>query len=151
MSMADPYAKYTRLRFDRPHPLVLRVTMDNGKMKTADNALHGELAEIWRDVDRDPTVNVAIITGAGKVFSAGGDFAMIQENIADFDARARQWREAKEIVYNLINCSKPVVSAMRGVAVGAGLVCGMLADISLAPKDCPLVDAHHPRGVAGGG
>ena len=67
--------------------------MDNGKMNTADNALHGELAEIWRDVDRDSTVNVAILTGAGKVFSAGGDFDMIQENIADFDARARQWRE----------------------------------------------------------
>ncbi len=73
--MTDVYAKYTRLRFDRPHPKVLRITMDNGKMNTADNALHGELAEIWRDVDRDPSVNVAILTGAGKVFSAGGDFA----------------------------------------------------------------------------
>ena len=90
--MTDLYAKYTRLRFDRPHPRVLRITMDNGKMNTADNALHGELAEIWRDIDRDPEVNVAILTGAGKVFSAGGDFAMIQENINDFAARARQWR-----------------------------------------------------------
>src|ERR1700760_3899051 len=104
--MTDPYAKYTRLRFDRPHPRVLRITMDNGKMNTADNALHGELAEIWRDVDRDPDVNVAILTGAGTVFSAGGDFAMIQENIADFDVRARQWREAKGVVDHLINCSE---------------------------------------------
>jgi enoyl-CoA hydratase len=148
--MTDPYAKYTRLRFDRPHPRVLRITMDNGKMNTADNALHGELAEIWRDIDRDPSVNVAILTGAGKVFSAGGDFAMIEENIADFDARARQWREAKDIVYNLINCSKPVVSAMRGVAVGAGLVCGMLADVSIATKDCRIIDGHTRLGVAAG-
>ena len=124
--------------------------MDNGKMNTADNALHGELAEIWRDVDRDPSVNVAILTGAGKVFSAGGDFDMIQENIADFDARARQWREAKDIVYNLINCSKPVVSAMRGVAVGAGLVCGILADVSIATKDCRIIDGHTRLGVAAG-
>ena len=148
--MTDPYAKYTRLRFDRPHPLVLRITMDNGKMNTADNALHGELAEIWRDVDRDPGVNVAILTGAGRVFSAGGDFGMIQENISDFDARARQWREAKDIVYNLINCSKPVVSAMRGVAVGAGLVCGILADVSIATKDCRIIDGHTRLGVAAG-
>ncbi|MSP00335.1 MAG: enoyl-CoA hydratase/isomerase family protein [Acetobacteraceae bacterium] len=148
--MADPYAKYTRLRFDRPHPRVLRITMDNGEMNTADNALHGELAEIWRDVGSDPTVNVAILTGAGKVFSAGGDFNMIQENIDDFEARARQWREAKDIVYNLINCSKPVVSAMRGVAVGAGLVCGMLADISIATKDCRIIDGHTRLGVAAG-
>ena len=97
-----------------------------------------------------PTVNVAILTGAGKVFSAGGDFGMIQENIADFDARARQWREAKDIVYNLINCSKPVVSAMRGVAVGAGLVCGILADVSIATKDCRIIDGHTRLGVAAG-
>ncbi len=148
--MTDPYARYTRLRFDRPHPRVLRITMDNGKMNTADNALHAELSDIWRDVDRDPSVNAAILTGAGKVFSAGGDFAMIQENISDFDARARQWREAKDIVYNLINCSKPVVSAMRGVAVGAGLVCGMLADISIATKDCRIIDGHTRLGVAAG-
>jgi enoyl-CoA hydratase len=75
---------------------------------------------------------------------------MIKENIADFDARVRQWKEAREIVYNIINCSKPVVSAMRGVAVGAGLVCGILADISIATKDCRIIDGHTRLGVAAG-
>jgi enoyl-CoA hydratase len=88
--MSDPYARYTRLRFDRPHSKVLRITMDNGRMNTADDTMHGELADIWRDIDRDPTVNAVVITGAGKVFSAGGDFAMIQDNIDNFDARTRQ-------------------------------------------------------------
>jgi enoyl-CoA hydratase len=148
--MSDPYARYTRLRFDRPHPKVLRITMDNGRMNTADAVMHGELADIWRDVDRDPTVNAVVITGAGTVFSAGGDFAMIQQNIDDFDARARQWKEARDIVYNVINCSKPVVSAMRGVAVGAGLVCGLLADVSIATKDCRIIDGHTRLGVAAG-
>ena len=148
--MSDPYSRYTRLRFDRPHPRVLRITMDNGRMNTADDVMHAELADIWRDVDRDPTVNAVVITGAGKVFSAGGDFAMIQQAIDDFDARARQWKEAREIVYNVINCSKPVVSAMRGVAVGAGLVCGMLADVSIATKDCRIIDGHTRLGVAAG-
>ena len=148
--MSDPYARYIRLRFDRPHPKVLRITMDNGRMNTADDVMHAELADIWRDVDRDPTVNAVVITGAGKVFSAGGDFAMIQQNIDDFEARARQWKEAREIVYNVINCSKPVVSAMRGVAVGAGLVCGMLADVSIATKDCRIIDGHTRLGVAAG-
>ncbi len=148
--MTDPYDRYTRLRFDRPHPKVLRITMDNGRMNTADEAMHAELAEIWRDVDRDPTVNAAVIAGAGKVFSAGGDFAMIQRNIDDFEARARQWKEARDIVRNLIDCSKPVVSAMRGVAVGAGLVCGILADVSIAAKDCRIIDGHTRLGVAAG-
>src|SRR5246127_2098691 len=148
--MTDPYARYTRLKFDRPHPKVLRVTMENGRMNTADAALHAELAQIWRDVDADPSVNAVILTGAGKVFSAGGDFAIIQENIDDFASRARQWKEARDIVDNLINCSKPVVSAMRGVAVGAGLVCGILADVSIATKDCRIIDGHTRLGVAAG-
>ncbi|MBV9377180.1 MAG: enoyl-CoA hydratase/isomerase family protein [Alphaproteobacteria bacterium] len=148
--MTDSYARYTRLKFDRPHPRVLRVTMENGRMNTTDAALHAELGEIWRDVDRDASVNAVILTGAGRVFSAGGDFAIIQENIDEFAARARQWKEARDIVYNLINCSKPVVSAMRGVAVGAGLVCGLLADISIAAKDCRIIDGHTRLGVAAG-
>jgi enoyl-CoA hydratase len=148
--MTDAYARYQRLRFDRPAERVLRITMDNGKMNTADAVLHAELAEIWRDVDRDPDVNAAIITGAGTVFSAGGDFGMIQQNIEQFDERVRQWKEARDIVYGIINCGKPVVSAMRGVAVGAGLVCGLLADISIATKDCRIVDGHTRLGVAAG-
>src|SRR5690349_16705657 len=102
--MTDPYARYTRLKFDRPHPRVLRITMENGRMNTTDAALHAELGGIWRDVDRDGSVNAVILTGAGKVFSAGGDFAIIQENIDEFTSRARQWREARDIVYNIINC-----------------------------------------------
>ena len=148
--MTDPYANYTRLKFDRPHAKVLRITMENGRMNTTDEALHRELSEVWRDVDRDASVNAVILTGAGKVFSAGGDFAIIQENIDDFGSRARQWKEARDIVYNIINCSKPVVSAMRGVAVGAGLVCGLLADVSIATKDCRIIDGHTRLGVAAG-
>src|ERR1700674_1185900 len=148
--MTDPYARYTRLKFDRPHAKVLRITMENGRMNTTDEALHAELGDIWRDVDRDASVNAVVLTGAGKVFSAGGDFAMIQQNIDDFGSRARQWKEARDIVYNVINCSKPVVSAMRGVAVGAGLVCGLLADISIATRDCRIIDGHTRLGVAAG-
>src|SRR5436190_20491372 len=92
--MTNSYARYTRLKFDRPHSKVLRITMENGQMNRTDAALHAELADIWRDVDKDASVNAAILTGAGKVFSAGGDFAIIQENIDDFAARARQWKEA---------------------------------------------------------
>jgi enoyl-CoA hydratase len=148
--MTDPYARYQRLKFDRPHAKVLRITMENGRMNTTDEVLHAELAEIWRDVDKDVSINAAIVTGAGKIFSAGGDFSIIQQNIDDFAARARQWKEARDIVYNIINCSKPVVSAMRGVVVGAGLVCGLLADISIASKDCRIIDGHTRLGVAAG-
>lgn len=151
--MADTtsrYGAYQRLRFDWPHPRVIRITMAHGRMNTADSVMHKELAEVWRDVDADPAVNAVVLTGAGKVFSAGGDFSLVQEQIDDFAARARGWKEARDLVYNCVNCSKPVVSAMRGVAVGAGLVCGLLADISLATKDCRILDGHTRLGVAAG-
>ncbi len=114
--MTDRYARYTRLRFDRPHPRVLRIIMGLGQERPnpVDAAMHRELGEIWRDIDADPEVNSVIITGAGRAFSAGGDFAMIEEMMADFETRARVWKEARDLVYNIINCSKPVVSAMRG-------------------------------------
>ena len=146
----DRYAAYRRLQFDRPHPRVLRVTMQHGKVNAADAVMHAELAQVWRDIDADGSVNAAIITGAGRVFSAGGDFALVEGIISDFETRARVWKEARDLVYNVVNCSKPVVSAMRGVAVGAGLVCGLLADVSIATPECRIVDGHTRLGVAAG-
>ena len=68
---------------------------------------------------------------------------MIGDIIADYDDEGCAiWKEARDIVYNVINCSKPVVSAMRGPAVGAGLVCGILADISIASKTARIIDGH---------
>lgn len=150
MAEGGPYARFERLQFDRPHPRVLRVTMQHGRMNSADDRTHAELSEIWRVIDADRSVNAAILTGAGKHFSAGGDFSLIRDMIADFETRARVWKEARDLVYNVINCSKPIVSAMRGVAVGAGLVGGLLADVSIAAKDCRIIDGHTRLGVAAG-
>ncbi len=149
--MADRYARYERLKFDRPSDGVLRIMMSNpGRLNAADATMHRELAEIWRDVDADPDVRCVILTGEGIAFSAGGDFEMIQQIVDDFEVRARTMREARDIVMNIIDCQTPVVSAMRGVAVGAGLVCGLLADVSIATPDCRIIDGHTRLGVAAG-
>src|SRR5260370_34819994 len=110
--MADPYARYARLKFDRPHPKLLRITMENGRMNTTDAALHAELGDIWRDIDRDTSVNAAILTGAGKIFSAGGAFGIIGGNIGDLPSRAREWEGALVILCNRINCHNPGGKAM---------------------------------------
>ena len=75
---------------------------------------------------------------------------MVEQITQDFAARARVWREARDLVYNLINCSKMVVSAMHGPAVGAGLVAGLLADVSIAAKNARIIDGHTRLGVAAG-
>ncbi len=146
------YSAYQDLKIRRLEPGILEIVMgeEGGKLSVTTARMHAELARIWLDVDRDPETRVAILRGAGRGFSAGGDLAMVEEMTRDFAVRARVWREAKDLVYNLINCSKMVVSAMHGPAVGAGLVAGLLADISIAAKNARLIDGHTRLGVAAG-
>src|ERR1700745_599594 len=150
--MSDWQKKYQRLVFDRPHPKVLRVTMNRPeKYNATDAIMHTELVNVWRDIDGDDTVNCVIIQGAGgKVFLAGGDFHLIEKNMKDHNALLRTWKEARDIVYNVINCSKPIVSTMRGPAVGAGVVAGTRADVSIASKKAKIIDGHTRLGVAAG-
>ena len=146
------YSDYKELHVRRVEPSILEIVMgeEGGKLSVTTARMHGEMARIWLDIDRDPETRVAILRGAGKGFSAGGDLAMVEEMTRDFAVRARVWREAKDLVYNLINCSKLVVSAMHGPAVGAGLVAGLLADISIAARNARLIDGHTRLGVAAG-
>ncbi len=148
---SDYFSRYERLTLKRHPDGILEIVMGTpGTLSTADQILHRELAEIWRDVDADPGTRVAILRGEGKGFSAGGDLSLVEDMINDFDARARVWREARDLVYNVINCSKPIISAMHGPAVGAGLVAGLLADISIAAKNARIIDGHTRLGVAAG-
>ena len=149
--MADGYEEFPSLRFERPAPGVLRIVMSNpGRLNAADAAMHRDLAEVWRAVDTDPEVRAVIIRGEGEVFSAGGDLDLVAEMTEDFATRIRVLREARDLVYNVVNCAKPIVSAMQGPAVGAGLVVGLLADVSIAARSARIIDGHTRLGVAAG-
>src|SRR5918993_2497665 len=125
--MPERYADFTDLRFDRPAPGVLRVTLDGPNLNAVSPAVHRQLADVWLTIDRDPETRVALLQGAGRAFSAGGSFELIDTIMNDAATRLQVLREARDLVLNVINCSKPIVSAMHGVAVGAGLVARLLA------------------------
>src|ERR671918_1404796 len=146
------YSGYQELKIRRLEPGILELVMgeEGGKLSITNARMHAELARIWLDVDRDPETRVAILRGAGKGFSAGGDMAMVEEMTRDPAVRARVWREARDLVYNMLNCSKIIVSAVHGHAVGAGLAAGLMADISIAAKNARLIDGHTRLGVAAG-
>ena len=127
--MTETYEKFPGLTIDRPSDGVLRITMDAPGLNAVSPAVHRELADVWLAVDRDPETRVALLRGAGKGFSAGGSFELLDEIVTDFEGRTRAMREARDLVFNVINCSKPIVSAIHGPAVGAGLVAGILADV----------------------
>jgi enoyl-CoA hydratase len=148
--VTDLYADYPDLRFDRPADGVLRITLDGPGLNAVSPAMHGQLADVWRAVDRDGDTNVALLEGAGKGFSAGGSFELIDTILQDYDARIRVMREARDLVFNVIDCQKPIVSAMHGPAVGAGLVAGLLADVSVVGRTARIIDGHTRLGVAAG-
>ena len=144
----DDYKQLTLTRRDNG---VLLITIDRPeKYNAADEQMHTELARIWLDVAADPQIRVAVITGAGKAFSAGGDLAMVERMAGDYERVSHMLDEASALVYNMINCDKPIVSAINGVAVGAGTVAALLADVAIAAEDARIGDGHVKLGVAAG-
>ncbi|HEY3786802.1 MAG TPA: enoyl-CoA hydratase/isomerase family protein [Steroidobacteraceae bacterium] len=143
--------RFPSLQFARPASAILEIVLSNPvHLNSADAHMHRELAHVWREIDTDEAVRVVLVRGDGDHFSAGGDFSLIESMIADEATLVRVWKEASDLVYNLINCSKPVVSAIRGTAVGAGLAVALLADISIAGRDVKILDGHTRLGVAAG-
>ena len=147
--MTQGYERFP-MRFERNEPGVLEMIFDGPNLNAVDARVHADLPDVFRVVDRDPETRVVIVRGAGKAFSAGGSFEMVEELTGSHAARMRVMREARDLVYSVVNCSTPIVSAIHGPAVGAGLVVAMCADISIAAKSAKIVDGHTRLGVAAG-
>lgn len=150
MTPAEYAARFPSLSFDQPEHGVLRVTLDAPGLNAVSADAHAALADVWTVIDRDPDVRVALICGAGKAFSAGGSFELLDGIVNDEAVRLRTLREARDIVMNVIDCSTPIVSAIHGPAVGAGLVVALLADVSVAGRTARIIDGHTRLGVAAG-
>jgi enoyl-CoA hydratase len=149
--MADWRHRYERLAFtDHPDGVVLVTLSNPGRLNATDAVMHAELATIFRDLDADPDVRAVVVTGADGAFSAGGDLDWIAQQVGDHDQTMAVMREAGEIVRSLIECDTPVVSAINGVAVGAGLAVALMADISVIDADARFTDGHIRLGVAAG-
>jgi enoyl-CoA hydratase len=125
------------------------VTINRPEVLNATNdRLHWELTQVWLTFDADPEARVAVVTGAGtRAFSAGGDLEMVEANARDPRRLARTVREASDLVYNMINTDKPIVSAINGVAVGAGLVVALLADISVMSETARFIDGREAERI----
>ena len=151
MSNPQPYDKYEALTILRGPDGLLEIVMGTpGKLPVVDARMHEELAFIWNDIDRDTDTRVVLVRSVGKGFSAGGSIEMVEGAMNHQSERERIWHEARGIVYGMINCAKPIVSAIHGPAVGAGLAVALMADISVAAKDARLIDGHTRLGVAAG-
>ena len=142
------YSEYQHLLFERHDPGILLITINRPDVLNATNKrLHWELSRVWLDIADDPETNVVIVTGAGRAFSAGGDLGMIEEMAGNPANIAQAMREAGDIVYNMINLEKPIITAINGVAVGAGLAVAFMADIPIASATATWIQANATSGA----
>jgi enoyl-CoA hydratase len=116
-------------------------------LNAVNDNLHVGLARLWQRLTDDPTARAAVITGRGKAFSAGGDFAYLAELAEDADLRAKTIRDGREIVLGMARCRIPVVAAVNGPAVGLGCSLVALSDIVYIAKDAFLADPHVQVGL----
>ncbi|HEY2524194.1 MAG TPA: enoyl-CoA hydratase/isomerase family protein, partial [Candidatus Binataceae bacterium] len=145
------YDEYQHLLFERRDDGILLITINRPDVLNATNSrLHWELSRVWKDIDEDAATRVVVITGKGRAFSAGGDLEMIERMAGTAAEIGQTWREAGDIVYNMINLDKPIISAINGVAVSAGLAVAFMADISIASESMRITDGHLRLGVAAG-
>jgi enoyl-CoA hydratase len=146
------YEDFQYILFDRQPDGVLLATLNRPEVMNATNdRMHWELTQLWDVVNEDPGVKAVVVTGAGdRAFSAGGDLSMVEEMANSQKATMRVMKEASDIVYNMLACDKPIISAINGAAVGAGLAVALLADVSVMAEDAKLTDGHARLGVSAG-
>ncbi len=145
------YIDYQHILFERRDPHILWMTLNRPEALNATHArMHTELVEVWQTIHRDASVHAVVVTGAGRAFSAGGDLQWVEDSHRDYAEIARILDEARALVYNILSCDKPIVSAINGPAVGAGLAAALLADVSIAAESARLTDGHVRMGVAAG-
>lgn len=145
------YSAFRSMQVEKTGDGVAEIIMgEPGKLPAADARGHGELADIWPLIDKDPDIRVVIVRGQDKGFSAGGTLELVEDIAENFADRVRVWKEARAIVMNMIECSKIIISAINGPAVGGGLAVALMADIPVAAKNARLIDGHTRLGVAAG-
>lgn len=151
MEDLEAYASFETLQFARSQPGVLEIVLSNpGKLNALSARGHAEITAVWREIDRDAQTRAVLVRGEGQAFCAGGEYELVEAIAADEAVRLRALREARALVHNMLDFSKPVVCALHGVAVGAGLAVGLLADVAIVTPDVRLIDGHTRLGVAAG-
>jgi enoyl-CoA hydratase len=152
------YEGVRRTMLDQERYETIQIEKDNGvailrlnrpeRLNAVNGAMHSELMSIFLDVQADPDVRAAVLTGAGRAFCAGGDFG------GGSDMRSKSglpmMQEARRIVDNMLDCEKPIVAAVNGPAAGLGATIALLCDVVIAARNARIGDPHVKMGITAG-
>jgi len=145
------YSAYKHMQFER-RDRILTITLNRPPMNPIHYELHNELSRLWYQVQVDTECDVVILTGAGEVFSAGGDIPMMQRRIDDPELFNRKNLEMKQMIFGLLDLEKPIIARINGDCIGLGATLALMCDIMIAVDTARFGDPHVRMGyVAGDG
>jgi enoyl-CoA hydratase len=141
---------FTTLRLRRVGA-VLRVTIDHptSALNAVDEALHSDLTALFAGLRRETEARAVLLTGRGKAFSAGGDFQWFPQLREPGRMEALR-RDAKQLVWDLLDVEVPIVAAVNGHAMGLGASIALLSDVILMADTATIGDPHVRVGLVAG-
>jgi enoyl-CoA hydratase len=143
-------SKYEYFSFRREGN-ILFVTIDNGaRHNRVDAAMHKELSRLFYEIGEDPESDVVVLSAAGRFFGVGGDLDYMRDQIADPNLFHRSVREAKRIIYSILECDKPIICRVHGDAIGLAATIALACDIVIADENVSIIDPHVRVGLVAG-
>ncbi len=145
----DP-GHYRALRIERNDALLV-VTIDHPEspLNAVDDLLHGELTRLFAALKRESRARAVVLTGAGRAFSAGGDFGWFP-TLSDLERLEHLRRDAKQMIWDLLDVPLPIVAAINGPAVGLGASLALLCDTIFIAESAHVADPHVLVGIVAG-
>ena len=140
---------YETIRLEKRNDGVAVATLNRpAKLNAVNGRMHTELSTLARDFDDDPQARVLVVTGAGRAFCAGGDFSAGAP--PEGAEGGNMMLEASRIVDHLLDCHKPIISAVNGYAMGLGATIALLCDVVVAGRSAVFADTHVKMGIGAG-
>ena len=141
------YALPSAIRVESDGPVrIVRLARPNA-LNAVNEELHQGLTRVFPQLSADADARVAVVTGEGRAFSAGGDFELLNRMVKDRALRRDVIAEGRELVLNMIRCRLPVVAAVNGPAVGLGCSVVALSDVVFMAESAYLADPHVAVGL----
>ena len=143
------YSQYTTIKVEKSNRIAVLTLNRPQALNSINRTMHLELEDIFEDISNDEEVYVAVLTGAGRVFSAGGDlknqWQWVHEGAPYVDLHM-----ARRLIHNILKVEQPIISALNGDTIGLAANIALLCDIIIAVEDARLGDPHVHVGLVAG-
>ena len=144
------YSAYTELVVTREGRVATVMLNRPEALNAVSDEMHHELARVFYQLADDKEINVVVLTGSGKAFSAGGDIPWMEQMVNSLPLHLDNQRVAQRIIMGILECPKPIVCRLNGDAIGLGASMALVCDMIIAVDTARIADPHVKIGLVAG-